>query len=69
MLYNIVINKITGDTSRAGFCDFENQGNFDSANTIMITPGMYPIKVKHQEFESSFHRYDFDTSTLSLIPD
>jgi len=72
--YKVVIETSTGHALRAGFCDFETDGSFDSEKeTIIDAP--FPIRVKPRrrladgeaEEEFIFDMYDGDAWVTASI--
>jgi len=55
---NGVIQTATGDLLRAGFCDFENDGAFDSGTETYRTDIPIPSKIKGDTENSVFHRWN-----------
>ena len=51
MTFNGVIETSTGNLLRAGFCDFENDGTFDSGTETYKTGVVCPSKIK-KDFDS-----------------
>ncbi len=58
MTHNGVIETSTRDLLRDGFCDFENDGSFDSATESYRTDVPYPSKVRGEEDETKMHRWN-----------
>jgi len=55
---NGVIEIATGDLLRGGFCDFENDGSFDSGTESYKTDIPHPCFVRGQEDEAQMHRWN-----------
>ena len=53
-----VIDKSTGALLRAGFCDFENDGSYDSLNEEAREDVPFPSKVQGDDDNSTHHRWD-----------
>ena len=58
MNYNGVIETATGDLKRAGYCDFENDGSFDSGTETMRSDCPHPGKVKGDPQETNMTRWN-----------
>lgn len=54
---NGVIITATGDLDRCGYCDFENDGSFDSGTETIKTDIPNNLSVKHGA-TFPFHRWD-----------
>ena len=46
MTYNVVIETLTGDCLRAGYCDFLNDGSFDPATETILTDVVFPKRIR-----------------------
>ena len=57
MTCNGVIETATGDLLRAGFCDFENDGQFSAGTETYRTDVPHPAKVKGDASETNMHRW------------
>ena len=68
MVQNGVIETATGNLLRAGFCDFENDGSFDSENETMRTDCPFPAKCRWAFGESQMHRWTGSAWTLVAQP-
>jgi len=55
---NGVIETATGDLIRAGFSDWENDGDFDSDNESYRTDVPCPFYVKGKQDLDKFHRWN-----------
>jgi len=53
-----VIETATGDLLKAGYCDFENDGSFDSATQTQRTDVPSPAKCRGPEEEEKMHRWN-----------
>lgn len=53
-----VIDKSTGALLRAGFCDFENDGSFNSADEEAREDVPFPAKTQGDEDFNVYHRWD-----------
>jgi len=58
MSYNCIIDTATGDLLRAGFCDFINDGSFDSGNETGRSDSPFPAKIKGAPRNDKFHRWN-----------
>lgn len=57
MSYNGVIETVTGDLLRCGFCDFQDDGSFDAATESYKTDIPFPGKVRGDDEEPMMHRW------------
>ncbi len=57
MTMNGVIETVTGDLLRAGYCTFTTDGSFDESTETERTDVPFPCKVKDDEFEIYYHRW------------
>lgn len=55
---NGVIETSTGDLIRAGFCDFENDDQFDSGTESYRTDVPFPFKIRGDVTEANMHRWN-----------
>jgi hypothetical protein len=55
---NGVIETSTGDLLRAGFCDFQNDGSFDSATQSYRTDVPVPALARGHVGETQMHRWN-----------
>lgn len=56
--FNTVIETVTGDAIKAGYCDFENDGSFDAANWDMRSDGPRDAKLKGDPSQSQMDRWN-----------
>jgi len=58
MTHNGVYENATGDLLRCGYCDFENDGSFDSENETQRTDVPFPGKIRGNDLETMMHRWN-----------
>lgn len=55
--YEAVIETASGDALRAGFCDFGNDGSFDSETETIRTDAPRPTKIRGDSDETMMSRW------------
>ena len=63
-----VIETSSGDLLRAGYCDFENDGSFDSGSETIRSDAPEPAKVRGDSDESQMHRWNGSAWVLVAQP-
>ena len=57
-LHRGVIETSTGDLLRAGYCDFVNDGSFNSGTETQRTDAPHPAKARGDERYANMHRWN-----------